>query len=203
MKVTIPESIADIKLIQYQKYAELQSREDLDEHSKNLRKIQIFTGLKPDQVKLINSTEYAEILAMIDMALSRDAEFTPTFFIEDVEFGFVPNLDDLTAGEFIDITKYENDIQEFHKLMAVLFRPIKKKDVLNNYTIVDYIGTAQFGEVMKLMPMSVVNGALIFFYHLGNELVSYTQKFSNQEQAKVKKRRTTFKSGDGTQPLMT
>jgi len=55
---------------------------------------------------------------------------------------------------------------------------------------------------MKLMPMSAVNGALVFFYHLGNELLSYTQRFSNQEQAKEKKHQSISRSGDGTQPLM-
>ena len=202
MKVIIPEHIGDIKLIQYQKYIELKSREDLDEHGFNVRKLQIFTGLKPDQVKSINSTDYAELLSMIDLALDKEYEFKPTFFIEDVEFGFIPNLDKITAGEYIDITKYENDIQDFHKLMAIFFRPIKKKDSFDNYSIIDYKGTEQFSEVMKLMPMSAVNGALVFFYHLGNELLSYTQRFSNQEQAKEKKHQSISRSGDGTQPLM-
>jgi hypothetical protein len=86
--------------------------------------------------------------------------------------------------------------------MAILFRPIKKKDALDNYSIIDYKGTEQFAEVMKLMPMSAVTGALVFFYHLGNELLSYIPKFSNQEQVKEKKHQTISINGGGTQPLM-
>jgi hypothetical protein len=201
MKITIPENINDINLLQYQRYHELIAREGISDHDRNIRKIQIFTGLKAEQVKMISSTDYAEIISLIDLALASEHEFTPTFFIEDVEFGFVPNLDKITAGEFIDIEKYQGSLEDLHKLMAVLFRPIKKKDVFNNYSIESYAGTEQFAEVMKLMPLSAVNGSLVFFSTLSNELLSYIQKFTNQEAEKGKKQASTFKSGGGMQPL--
>jgi hypothetical protein len=201
MKITIPENIKEINLLQYQRYHELMAREDISEHDRNIRKIQIFTGLKPDQVKLISSNDYAEILALIDIALNKEHNFEPTFKIEDVEFGFIPNLDKITAGEFIDIEKYQGNVEDLNKLMAVLFRPIKKRDVFNNYSIESYSGTEQFSEVMKLMPLSAVNGSLVFFSSLSNELLSYTQRFMNQEAEREKKQASTSKSGDGMQPL--
>jgi len=201
MKITIPENINDITLVQYQRYTELMNRDDLKEHDRNVRKIQIFTGLKPEQVKQISSNDYAEIISMIDLALEKDHPFTPTFFIQDVEFGFVPNLDKITAGEYIDISKYENDVQTFHNLMAVLFRPILKKDALDNYSIISYQGTEQYAEVMKLIPLSAVTGALVFFSSLSNELLNYTQRFLEEEQARADKRQTTLKSGGGMQRL--
>ena len=201
MKIIIPENISDINLLQYQRYHELMAREGISDHDRNIRKIQIFTGLKPEQSKMISSTDYAEIIALIDVALSSEHEFTPTFKIEDVEFGFIPNLDKITAGEFIDIEKYQGSVEDLHKLMAVLFRPIKKRDIFNNYSIESYAGTEQFAEVMKLMPLSSVNGALVFFSSLSSELLSYIQRFTNQEVEKEKKQASTFKSGDGMQPL--
>jgi hypothetical protein len=201
MKISIPENIKEINLLQYQRYHELMAREDISDHDRNIRKIQIFTGLKPDQVKLISSADYADILALIDIALNKEHSFEPTFKIEDVEFGFVPNLDKITAGEFIDIEKYQGNVEDLNKLMAVLFRPIKKKDVFNNYSIESYAGTEQFAEVMKLMPLSAVNGSLVFFSSLSNELLSYTQRFMNQEAEREKRLAITSKSGDGMQPL--
>jgi hypothetical protein len=201
MKITIPENIKEINLLQYQRYHELMAREDISEHDRNIRKIQIFTGLKPDQVKLISSNDYAEILALIDIALNKEHNFEPTFKIEDVEFGFIPNLDKITAGEFIDIEKYQGNVEDLNKLMAVLFRPIKKRDVFNNYSIESYSGTEQFSEVMKLMPLSAVNGSLVFFSSLSNELLSYTQRFMNQEAERGKRQASTSKNGDGMQPL--
>ena len=202
MKVTIPENINDINLVQYQRYVELVNRDDLKEHDRNIRKIQIFTGLKPEQIKQISSNDYAEIISMIDLALEKDYQFTPTFFIQDVEFGFVPNLDKITAGEYIDICKYEGDVQTFHNLMAVLFRPILKKDVLDNYSIISYQGTEQYAEVMKLMPLSAVTGALVFFSSLSNELLNYTERFLEEEQARENKRVNTLRNGVGMQRLM-
>jgi hypothetical protein len=113
----------------------------------------------------------------------------------------VPNLDKITAGEYIDISKYENDVQTFHNLMAVLFRPILKKDALDNYSIISYQGTEQYAEVMKLMPLSAVTGALVFFSSLSNELLNYTQRFLEEEQAREDKRQTTLKNGGGMQRL--
>lgn len=201
MKITLPESIHDITLHQFQLYNELLERDDLDEFNFNKRKIQIFTGLERKRVELISATDYNEIVSQIDKALNQTVEFTPTFFIKDVEFGFIPNFDKITIGEFIDIQTYGVDVKEMHKLMAVLFRPIKKKDVLGNYTIIDYKGTKQYSDIMKHMPLSIVNGSLVFFSNLANELLNYTQRYTKEEQVKGRQHRTTSLSGGGM-PLL-
>jgi len=87
--------------------------------------------------------------------------------------------------------------------MAVLFRPIKKKDVLNNYSIINYEGTERYATIMKYMPLSVVNGSLVFFSSLANELCNYTQKYMTGEQLKEKKPQTTLLNGGGMQRFST
>jgi len=150
---------------------------------------------------LISSIDYKEITEQIDLALNQTVEFKPTFFIKDVEFGFIPNLDKMTQGEFIDVSNYGTDVKEMHKLIAVLFRPIKNKDSLGNYEIINYQGTKQYSDIMKYTPLSIVNGALVFFSSLANELVSYTAKYMQEEQVREKAQQTTLKSGGGTQRL--
>jgi len=201
MKIILPESIQDITLHQFQLYNELLERTDLDEYNFNKRKIQIFTGLERNRIELISSIDYKEIVEQIDKALNQTVEFKPTFFIKDVEFGFIPNLDKITQGEFIDVSTYGTDVKEMHKLMSVLFRPIKNKDSLGNYEIINYQGTKQYADIMKYMPLSIVNGALVFFSSLANELVNYTAKYMVEEQAKEKAQQTTSKNGGGTQQL--
>jgi len=197
MKIILPESIQDITLHQFQLYNELLERTDLDEYNFNKRKIQIFTGLERNRIELISAVDYKEITEQIDLALNQTVEFKPTFFIKDVEFGFIPNLDKITQGEFIDISDYGTDVKELHKLMAVLFRPIKNKDSLGNYEIINYQGTKQYSDIMKHTPLSIENGALVFFSSLANELVSYTAKYMQEEQAKEKVPATTLKNGVG------
>jgi len=201
MKIILPESIQDITLHQFQLYNELLEREDLDEYQFNKRKIQIFTGLERNRIDLISVSDYNDIVTQIDLSLNQTVEFTPTFFIKDLEFGFIPNLDKMTQGEFIDLSNYGTDVKELHKLMAVLFRPIKNKDSFNNYSIINYKGTEQYSNIMKHMPLSIVNGSLVFFSSLANELVSYTQKYMVLEQAKAGVPQTTLRSGDGMQQL--
>ena len=203
MKITVPESIADIKLHQFQKYSILLERTDLTPEQFDKRKVEIFTGLERNRLDLISQKDYKEIIEQIDIALNQTVEFKPTFFMEDVEFGFIPNLDKITAGEYRDLSLYGVDVNEMHKLMAVLFRPIKKKDIVGNYSIINYEGTERFAMIMKYMPLSIVNGALVFFSSLANELVNYTQKYMTVEQVKAEQPSTTLQNGVGMQQFST
>ena len=83
--------------------------------------------------------------------------------------------------------------------MAVLFRRIKSKDFFGNYEIEPYTGTKQYAELMKYTPLSIVNGALVFFYNLSKELRIATQKSTIEVQAKVNELQAILKNGDGTQ----
>lgn len=201
MTILIPESIEDITLQQFQKYDLLLKRTDLDESQINKRKVEIFTGLERSRLDLISQSDYKEIIEQIDLALNQTVEFTPTFKISDVEFGFIPNLDKITTAEYRYLSIYGTDVKEMHKLMAVLFRPVKNKNG-SKYSIIDYNGTEKRAEVMKYMPLSVVNGALVFFSNLANELIIYTQKFTTEEQAKEEQQVTTSKSGGGMQRFL-
>lgn len=197
MKITIPESLADISLEQFQKYDALLKREDLNEQQLNIRKLEIFTGLKYKEVRNISEKDITEIVAQIDLALTQTTEFKPFFKIKDVEFGFIPNLDKITYAEYVDMKTYQVDVDKMHKLMAILFRPVLKKDMFGNYKIEPYKGTEKRAEVMKYMPMSAVNGALVFFSNLASELYNYTLIYMQEEQVKEEQQQNTLRNGDG------
>lgn len=197
MKITLPENIADITLDQFQKYSELVQRDDLSDYETNKRKIQIFTGISHKEAGQITAVDFEAILNQIDLALNQEAVFDPLFDMQGVKFGFIPNLDEITAGEFIDLSSYGTDTTKLHNTMAVLFRPIKNRDAFGNYSIESYEGTKQYADVMKQMPLSIVNGALVFFLNLANELTIHTQRFMEAEQAKEAQQVTISKNGDG------
>jgi hypothetical protein len=186
MRITVPESIKDIELQQFQAYEALLKRTDLTEKEIEAQKINIFTGIELDQIDKIVEKDYNFIIEAINKALEEPASFEPFFMFKDVEFGFIPNLDKITAGEYRDLTFYSKEVSDMHKLMAVLFRPIKKKDALGNYKIQAYNGTGVRAEIMKHLPMNIVNGALVFFSSLANELIDYTQTYMQGEQQKEK-----------------
>ena len=179
MKVNLPENIEDITLDQFNRYMDLIER-DLDIMNFNKRKVSIFTNIPFKDLANIKAIDFERINKQIDIALDTPAQFKPTFKLNEKEFGFIPKLDDITAGEFADIEKYQVDKKDLHKVMAVLFRPIKEK-VNDRYSIENYKGTEEYSETMKQMPLNIVNGSLIFFLNLANELENCTLKFLSVE----------------------
>lgn len=201
----LPENINEITLGQYQRFELLNKRTDLNELSYNKRVIEIFTELKYRDIGNISNKDYTDILLQLNTAMNQECKFENTFKIQDVEFGFIPNFDDLgtdeqqalNTGEYIDGIGYL-EVENFHKLMAVLFRPITKRDKFGNYEIESYNGTKHYASIMKLMPMNIVNGALGFFFQLSNELREHIQRSTAEvELLKVVKHQDISKNGVG------
>lgn len=198
MILTLPENIKEITLGQYQRFDALNKRTDLSELSYNKRVIEIFTELKYRDIGNISNKDYTDILIQLTKAMEQTSEFEYTFKIQDVEFGFIPNLDDITTAEFVDLSSWGLEVENFHKIMAILFRPITNRDSFKNYKITNYEGTKKYADVMKLMPMNIVNGVFGFFSLLANELRIHTQKYIMEaERLKEEKLLDTLKNGDG------
>jgi len=202
MKIQIPEDISDITLNQYQRYTKLMERTDLDAYNLNKRIIEIFCGIPFNDIDNIDSKDYAEIISSIEIAVNKDSAFVNRFEIDGFDFGFIPNLDDMSAKELMDLSSHGMEVENLHKVMAVLFRPIKGTDKFNNYTIHSYDGTKEFADFMKKTPMNVVNGALIFFSSLAKELQKHIQKFTEMELVKENQQTSTLRSGIGQQQSM-
>ena len=202
MKVTLPENISEITLEQFQKFDKLSLREDLTDHEFNKRKIEIFTKLKYHDLDNVSRKDFKSVMFIIDKALSVDVPFKNTFKLDGVEYGFIPNLDKMTTAEYIDLRTYDANIETLHKTMAILFRPITFKDGFDNYTIESYSGTEASAEAMKRMPLNIVNGALVFFYNLSNELADSIQRYTEQEVLKGAKPPASSRNGDGMPPYL-
>lgn len=182
MKVTIPENISDITLAQYMAYEELLSK-NYDTHNFNRRKINLFTNISFKDTEYLSAKDMASLSNKIDVALSQEAEFKNRFTMLGIEFGFIPNFDKISAGEYADICLHSKNKYSLHKLMAVLFRPIINSKG-NEYQIMPYNGTEENAELMKQMPLNVVNGAVFFFLNLTTDLEKATQKYLTQVQLK-------------------
>ena len=200
LKITLPEDISDITLEQSQKYLSIIKREDISEFDKTKRIVTLFTGLKRREVELIDVGDYDVIVRQINKALDLDVSFENRFSINGVEYGFIPKLDDITAGEYIDLSSYGTSPETLHKVMSILFRPVILSDAFGNYEIESYTANSEYADVMRQAPMNVVNGMLVFFCLLSSELQIHTLKYiaSVQEVLKLKQALTS-KSGDGIQ----
>lgn len=199
MKVTLPEHIGEITLGQYQKFSELDSGVGEVAYKKNV--VSVFCDVDLNIVSQFPMVQINEFYEQIKKALNEPCDFQMTFKMDGVEFGFHPNLDQMNGSEFGEFQNYCNDVKEYHRMLAVLYRPIAKKDKFGNYKLVKYNGTSEYAEKMRAFPMSVVNGVMVFFLNLKNELYQSTQKYISKAQAKEQKQATTLRSGVGMQPL--
>jgi hypothetical protein len=177
LKIRLPENLADITLEQAQKLDILNAKRDsLDELSFVKRYISIFTELKFRDLDNISMSDFDGIHTQITEALDTEVPFENRFVLNQVEYGFVPNLNEITTGEYIDLSTYGNSMETLHKTMAVLFRPITKDVAFGSYEIEPYNGTKDRAEVMKQAPMNIVIGMLVFFCDLSKELKSHILK---------------------------
>ena len=178
LKITIPESLDDITLQQYQKYVKVMNGLDKESDSAaefaNLKALEIFCGLELKESYNIPLHTFDAVLEQLAEVLSQDTPLKKRFWFRgsngvEVEYGMHPNLNDMTSGEYFDLDKYINNFEDMHKAMAVLYRPIVKQSK-GMYQIEDYEGSDKYAEYMKYMPASVAIGARLFFYRLGMKL---------------------------------
>jgi len=177
--IEVPQDLSGVTLQQYQKYLKvMENNEDAeDTEFINLKVLEIFCGVTMKEAYKLPLAEFSFIINHIVNIFKEDTPLQRDFTLTDpngdsVTFGFIPKLDDISLGEFIDLDNYIGDWQQIHKALAVLYRPItfRKGDL---YLIEEYEGSDKYAEVMKDAPVNVALGAIVFFYRLGNVLSGY------------------------------
>ena len=202
MKVLLPDTIADVTLKQFQELYTLTEVEGLTEKELEKEKLRIFIGLDEDQIKGISQNDYDSLILSIDEALNKPSEFQAKFKMNGVDFGFIPNFDDITSFELEHLLDYGTEPDNLHYIMAILFRPLLSKDILGNYKIASYKADEKWAEIMKDTPLNIVNGALIFFSSLSNESRIYIQRFSEQKGAAKDRKLQSFLLSGGGMPAL-
>lgn len=177
--IKIPETLNEITLYQYQRFEKLIANNEPSEFV-NQKTIEIFCNVELKDVARIRIADVSDILVHLNNLLQQKPKLTQTFKLGVYEFGFIPKLEDITSGEFIDLETYLSSTETLHKAMAVLYRPIKSK-VKDLYTIEDYEGSDKYSEVLKYMPLDIALGSMLFFYHLHNDCVIGLKDFIQSE----------------------
>ena len=178
VKLIVPDSLDEVTLGQYQDYLDaikgLDEERDAEKINKKL--IEAFCGIEYDLVDSIPLRDIEKLLEALKMAFERDYEHTLRFDLLDVDMGFIPKLDDMSLGEYIDCENYIGSWEDMHKAMAVLYRPVNFKKG-EKYTIAPYKPSDEVSELMKEMPLGVAMGCTVFFYRLGIQLSTATLNY--------------------------
>ena len=202
IELTIPTTLNDIKLAQYQKFLFI-AKDNEESEFLQQKMVQLFCGIDLKDVAQIRYKDVAEITANINNLFTKENKLIQRFKMGGVEFGFIPNLDEMSTGEYMDLDNYITDWDTMHNAMAVLYRPITNK-IGNKYEIEEYKGSITYADVMRHAPLDVVLGAMVFFYNLGNDLLKSTIDYleSNKEVQNILNKHNLENVGDGIQVSM-
>lgn len=176
LTISIPESLNEVTLKQYQKWLKIADGKEVDNFLQQ-KMIEIFCNVPLKQVLQIKAIDVSSICESINKLFEQKPKFIDRFNHNGKQFGFIPKLDEMSFGEYIDLDTYLTDWEQMHKAISVLFRPItlNKKE---QYLIEDYEGSDKYD--LQNVTLDIVFGSLVFFWNLRSELlncmVNYLEK---------------------------
>ena len=189
--IKLPESARELTIEQYQKFLKVEG----DQTFTLLKALEIFANIP---LKVANAMRADDVLSIANellMMVSVEHPLTRRLSFRGREYGFVPNLEEMSFGEYIDLDTYLSDMQSLHKTVGVLYRPIVKEKG-DYYEVEPYNGTDGYSD----FPLDVALGATLFFYRLSNKLLKSTQTSLEgvKEMGTYPPPPTLVRSGDGT-----
>lgn len=201
MKLIVPSTLEEISLSKYQRYLkefEYSKSQKNQETYLGLKMIEIFCEVTEDQAKQIDSDSANKVIKILVDLLSVEQPLTESFNLGGINFGWIPKLDNLSFGEFLDLNNNIDNWDNMVIAMGVLYRPVTGRAADGKYLIEKYEGD-KYHEILKEMPLNVVLGATVFFWNLGVDLVTSTLCSLEEEMNKMSTRqRASFQeSGDG------
>lgn len=160
-----------------------------------LEKISICSGQSVEKLRGMPQKLIEAASAHLDNLLTQEtARHEKVVEMDGKRFGFIPNWDDFTAGEWIDM---ENHLEDFwknaHKITALLYREVTY-ELGDKYEIKKYTAKED-ASIFEEMPADLVSGMLLFFWTSRNQLL-HDMQFSLLEVAD--KAIQSAKNGDGT-----
>jgi len=200
IEINVPTSLSEVTLGQYQKFLKI-AEENPEGNFLNAKMIEIFCGIPLSDSYKLKMSSVTAIIDILNELLSQTPKRVEQFTMNGVQYGFIPDLDEMSLGEYVDLDGSASDWNNMHIAMNVLYRKIKIKKS-GKYNIVDY--NVENPEKMKDMPLDAAIGSLFFFYNLGMELSKHTiLSSSNQaEMEAYQEQLISETNGDGISQFM-
>lgn len=192
-EVIVPNSLSEITLAQYQKFLKIQDNND-DESFLAIKMIEIFCGIRSDLILKMRATSIRDITNVLSEMFKETPPLVKEFTMNGVDYGFIPNIEEMTFGEYVDLDTYIGDFDNIEKAMGVLYRPIIQR-YSDKYLIEEYKGDKS--DLMKDMPMDAVLGSIVFFYHLGMDLSRTMLSYLQEEEMNSAQKQILEENGGG------
>jgi len=196
IEINVPSSLNEITLGQYQEFLDIADKNPEGTFLQS-KMISIFCGIPLADAYKLKVNSINEIIVILTDMLSVTPAHVERFKIEGIEYGFIPDLNDMSLGEYIDLDSNVGDWNNMHKAMSVLYRPVKNS-LGDKYNIADY--SVVDADKMKQTPLGAALGSMVFFWTLGKELSRATILSSEEVQGVegLQEMITLMENGDGT-----
>jgi hypothetical protein len=165
----IPRKYSDISLGQFL---------DWNDTKNEFERFCIMTKISEAEVRQLPFQEVKETLDYIQSIIDNQesAEFKLRFDLNGTAYGFIPDISQLSYGEFADLmhyTKEDNIMQNLDKAMAIFYRPITatmgKKYEIEQYNSDKHLVNA---ADMRELRLDYVFGVILFFSTIANDLLN-------------------------------
>ena len=197
LKISVPESINDIQLKDYQEYARRTASPEVTHAEYEQAILQCFYRIGPNQERRMSLTDRADIIQAAKLCLAENPVYYPRFKHKGKEWGMIPNFDKMTFGEGADLSSIKNYREGLHRAMGILYRPITKSRG-HLYKIEPYRPQRKYHEELEDMPTGIALGALVFFWSIGKDCLTDIRKSLNRQANSTKHTSESHKNGDGT-----
>lgn len=165
------DSWSDVTL---EKWADLVA---LQEGTKSEEAFETITTMSDIPRQLVSQLALSDVVGIMgkisELQEQADTTLKNLIEIDGVEYGFHPDLSDITLGEYADLeTMIKNGVEDnLPEIMAVLYRPITERKG-EHYKIQAYDGEIRLrAEEMQQMKAEDVQGALVFFWSFVREVL--------------------------------
>lgn len=192
--INIPESLDEIPLADFLEWEKVSGD---DEEERKIQALRIFCNITEEHIRerRIPRKTLNEVLLKLSAVINKVPEHIATFKLNGVKYGFIPNLDEISTGEFIDLETYLKEPEDLWKAMSVLYRPITKEGQGGKYEIEAY--KEHINDQFKFMSCSIAIGAKVFFWTLGTDLLGCTLKYLDNLKKEHPMRMDLTKNGAG------
>ena len=168
-----------------------------------------FTDITEDEYRELPESTLTEIQhTLLTLLTKTELPLVKSFEIGNTKYGFIPSLDDMSYGEYLDLISYtKKDIwSNIPTIMSILYRPITKS-LSKSYTVEKYSGTTEEKTMLFLnaLTMDIVFGAISFFLDLQKDLLIGTLTYSLDQMKGIKdpKVLAALKDLEGNGPVIT
>ena len=197
MRLNIPENLNEITIKQFFDFKKCTEASN-DELYLRLAMISIFCDVSIDDLKKnLNVKEFNEITDHLTNVLKSEPMHVERFIIAGKEYGFIPKLDEISTGEYIELNELFKDETTYLEQMATMYRPVTKK-VKGLYNIEPFESSEMYREVMIAAPISAYLGSKVFFCNLLKELLISLTLYLKEQQTSEPLARHLASVGVGT-----